>query len=143
MNERPKSQLVPATIGCALWAGLVVLVLAPFAMMGYYGPSRLPSDVRTIAEFEKRMPAPEKVWLRVLDGREVFVVQGREDPISLNFGPPVYFFDGGGQFISWSHDIGDDASEFELHAYHSSDLGKELTISEAVEVAAKASRGIR
>lgn len=83
------------------------------------------------------------VWLRIVDGREVFVVQGRKDPGSLNFGPPVYFFDGGGQFISWSHDIGDDASEFELHAYHSSDLGKELTISEAVEVAAKASRGIR
>lgn len=143
MDERTKSQLVPATIGFALLAGLVVLVLAPFAFWGYYSPSRLPSDVRTIAAFEKRMPAPEMVWLRIVDGREVFVVQGRKDAGSLNFGPPVYFFDGGGQFISWSHDIGDDASEFELHAYHSSDLGKELTISEAVEVAAKASRGIR
>lgn len=143
MNERLKSQLVPATIGCALWAGLVVLVLAPFAFWGYYSPSRLPNDVLTIAAFEKRMPTPEMVWLRIVDGREVFVVQGRKDPGSPNFGPPVYFFDGGGQFINWSHDIGDDASEFELHAYHSSDLGKELTISEAVEVAAKASRGIR
>jgi hypothetical protein len=137
MSERPRFWSKQSLTEGARFAGVLTFLLAVFVALIFLWavttPGNLPRDVDTLGRFQKRMPHPEQIWLRNVQGRDVFVVIGPRDIQSLSFGPPLYIFDRRGRLLSWVYDAGDDADNFQLWAYTAKD-GKLLTMDDALEL---------
>jgi hypothetical protein len=67
-----------------------------------------PAGVTTLSEFAATMPAPTRLELMVVDGREYIVWTGEiAGPLALPSGPACYLFDDAGNLEDWQAVTGD------------------------------------
>jgi len=123
------SVLVVFTV-CVL-AFFLLIVLTP-------KPDVLPDDVKTLAQFQQRMPQPNAVWYEAHGGIRTFIVEAHV--ASRVSGPAVYVFDEYGTLTNWCIDIEDRPDQPAAFAYQTARRDKSVTLAEAVKLAQEANK---
>jgi hypothetical protein len=135
--HQPEAVPVAKLVGSALVV-FVVCVSAFFLLIVLSPkPDVLPDDVKTLAQFQQRMPDPKVVWYAEHGGAKTFVVEAHTTPAS---GPAVYVFDEKGTLTSWCIDIEDLPDQPAAFAYQMARRDKSVTLAEAIKLAQEANK---
>lgn len=119
---------------------LIVAVLYAVGWVRAIQRVQIPTGTLTVENFAASMPAPQRLAIVPVDGRDWLVwigplprIWGTVDPLAS--GPPCYLFDDAGQLRDWTTDIGDDhhLDQYVVPAWKA----EPITVEQAIQRAMK------